>query len=56
MRKIFAAGFIWILAAASMAQVDIQPVAFYADYASFESDSAGINSLEIYYQVYKRSK
>ncbi|MCP4581701.1 MAG: GWxTD domain-containing protein [candidate division Zixibacteria bacterium] len=33
-------------------QVGIQPSAFNVDFASYESDSAGVNLFEIYYQIY----
>lgn len=41
-----------LLAAAAMAQVGVRPAAFNVDFASFASDSANYNVLEIYYQIY----
>jgi GWxTD domain-containing protein len=34
------------------AQVGLRPAAFYTDFASFAADSAGLDRLEIYYQIF----
>ncbi len=36
----------------AFSQVEVKPAAFNVDFASFASDSAGLNLLEVYYQVY----
>jgi len=36
----------------ALSQVEVRPAAFNVDFASFVSDSAGLNLLEVYYQVY----
>ena len=41
-----------IMAGSAVAQVALQPAAFYVDFASFKADSAGYNLMEIYYQIY----
>lgn len=41
-----------ILSVPALSQVEVKPAAFNVDFASFVSDSAGLNLLEVYYQVY----
>jgi len=41
-----------ILSVPALSQVEVKPAAFNVDFASFVSDSTGLNLLEAYYQVY----
>jgi len=52
MRIILSIFLILVFTASAFSQVGIRPSAFYADFASFKSDSAGLSLLEIYYQIY----
>ena len=52
MKKLLIAAAIFIVAGPAFAQVGVQPAAFNVDFATFKSDSAGYDMLEVYYQIY----
>jgi len=52
MRILLLTAFIIIMAISAGAQIDLQPAAFYVDYAAFATDNPDESRLEIYYQVY----